>query len=73
MEGEAFYSLMIMSQSFSEPVPLDLTFLGVSVFSSPLRRDRMPRMGYSWIFSFFSERLESARVEYFPPSMSVRL
>lgn len=33
--GEAFYTPVIRSQLFSEPMPLDTNFIGVSQFVSP--------------------------------------
>ena len=46
--GEVFYSPMIRSQSFSEPVPLDWELQKCFSFPapSPLRWDRMARTGW---------------------------
>lgn len=49
--GEAFYSPAIRFQSFSEPMPLGCEpHKCCSVFSVPLRWDRITRLGRSWIF-----------------------
>lgn len=46
-EGEAFYSPMIRSQPFSEPITLDCELL--RFLCPPLRWNSMVGVGWSWV------------------------